>query len=128
MKLIVMILCIFIFESVAFGAGEFDQINSTIADASNAAKTTMGLGLQWIFGWLPLLMFIAVGFGSYMTAKKKAEQDQNNLKIAMTTGIGAIVGFFVGIGLVALLGTALLGDSMKAITVARQFWASSLGI
>jgi hypothetical protein len=105
---------------------DFDAIGNVIEDADSVGKGILGMGVKWLIGLLPLILFIVGIFGGMKYAKRQAEQDQDSTKIYVSAAIGGIIGSMVGLLLIALIGTALMGDSSAGLGVLQNFWQTLL--
>ena len=106
--------------------GAFTSIDSTVGALNTSGKGTLGTFGAWFFGLLPLISFIGIGVGGYRYASKKAEQDQDTTRVAIITFISAILGFFVGVILAAVLGAGLMGSASEGVQIVNSFWRSVL--
>jgi hypothetical protein len=127
MKSLPIILVLGAVATFAFGADEFTDVNNVVDKFSGAGSTILGTGVKWIIGLLPLILFVVGIFGGMKYAKKQADQDQDNTKVYVSAVIGGVAGSMIGLLLIALIGTALLGEASKGIEVLKAFWETALG-
>lgn len=114
---------------LCFGAGEFDSINSTVQSLDQSGKTSVAVGFKWFMGWLPVILFVGIGWAGYYVAKKKADQKEDDTtKVAVIAIISAFLGFIAGVFVDAIIGAGLMGDASKGLQVLRQFWSTILGV
>lgn len=114
--------------SLAFGAGEFDNVGGVVDSFDKQVSTTSGTGLRILMGWLPLICMGAGLFLAIKHSKQQADQDKDNNKVFITCAISAIAGAIVGVLIDAGIGAALLQDSMKGLKVLTDYWTSALNI
>jgi hypothetical protein len=114
----------------AFGADgdSFGDVNNVVTQFSDSGKGILGTAIRWIIGLLPLILFIIGIFGGMKYAKKQADQDQDSTKVYVSAVIGGIAGSMVGLLLIALIGTALLGSAGDGLDVLRGFWKGLLAL
>ncbi|MDR1285374.1 MAG: hypothetical protein LBJ88_04150 [Campylobacteraceae bacterium] len=110
----------------AQSGGDFGEIEGVISSADSAGKGILGMGVRWLIGLLPLILFVVGIFGGIKYAKRQADQDQDSTKIYVSAAIGGIAGSMVGLLLIALIGAALLGSSAEGLGVLRSFWSGLL--
>jgi len=112
----------------SFMFAQFEQATEVITNFDTAAKSTVGVIANWVFGMLPLILFCVGIFATIKYSKKQAEQDQDSTKMYLTAAGVGILGALVGILIDALIGAALMGDSAKGIEVLTNFWKGLLGV
>jgi len=111
----------------AFGADDgFTAVDGVITQFDESGRGILGAGVKWLIGLLPLILFIIGIFGGMKYAKKQADQDQDSTKVYVSAVIGGIAGSMVGLLLIALIGTALLGTATAGLEVLRTFWQDAL--
>lgn len=114
--------------SMAFGAGEFDNVDKVVGNLDKSVSTNSGLFMKNLMGWLPLITMAGGLFMGYRHAKKKGDQEEDSNKIALTVGIAGIVGAVVGVLIDALIGAGLMQDSTKGLQVLKDYWVTALGL
>ena len=113
---------------MAFGAGEFDNVDKVVGNLDKSVSTNSGLFMKNLMGWLPLITMAGGLFMGYRHAKKKGDQEEDSNKIALTVGIAGIVGAVVGVLVDALIGAGLMQDSTKGLQVLKDYWTTALGM
>lgn len=114
--------------SLAFGAGEFDNVGGVVESFDKQVSTTSGTGLRIIMAWLPVVCLLTGLFLAIKHSKQQADQDKDNNKIIITCAIASIAGAILGVLIDAGIGAALLQDSMKGLKVLADYWLSALNI
>jgi len=110
----------------AYAASDFDAVDGVVTGFSETGGSILGMGVKWLIGLLPLILFVIGIFGGMKYAKRQADQDQDNTKVYVSAVIGGIAGSMVGLLLIALIGAALLGSAADGLSVLRQFWTNLL--
>lgn len=114
--------------SLAFGAGEFDNVGGVVESFDKQVSTTSGTGLRIIMAWLPVVCLLTGLFLAIKHSKQQADQDKDNNKIIITCAVASILGAILGVLIDAGIGAALLQDSMKGLKVLADYWLSALNI
>lgn len=114
--------------SLAFGAGEFDNVGGVVDSFDKQVSTTSGTGLRIIMAWLPVVCLLTGLFLAIKHLKQQADQDKDNSKVVITCAIASIAGAILGVLIDAGIGAALLQDSMKGLKVLADYWLSALNI
>lgn len=114
--------------SVAFGAGEFDNVDKVVKNLDTSVTTTSGTFMKNVIGWMPVITLLGGVFMGYRHAKKEGNQHEESNKIGLTMGIVGIVGAVVGVLIDALIGTVLLQDSVKGLLVLKNYWTTAVGL
>ncbi|HDX6309515.1 TPA: hypothetical protein RQJ16_001746 [Campylobacter fetus subsp. venerealis] len=114
--------------SMAFGAGEFDNVDKVVGNLDKSVSTNSGLFMKNVMGWLPLITMAGGLFMGYRHAKKKGDQEEDSNKIALTVGIAGIGGVVVGVLIDALIGAGFMQDSTKGLQVLKNYWITALGL
>ncbi|HDX6248325.1 TPA: hypothetical protein RPW15_001482 [Campylobacter fetus subsp. venerealis] len=114
--------------SMAFGAGEFDNVDKVVGNLDKSVSTNSGLFMKNVMGWLPLITMAGGLFMGYRHAKKKGDQEEDSNKIALTVGIAGIGGVVVGVLIDALIGAGFMQDSTKGLQVLKNYWVTALGL
>lgn len=127
-RIIFIIALIISFSSLAFGAGEFDEIDGVVGNLDNSISTNSGFFLKTTIAYLPFILMVVGIVVGYKHSKKQAQQDDSGNKIFLVCAGAAIIGAIAGILVDALLGTVLMGDSMKGLQVLRDYWKNALGV
>ncbi|QKF93213.1 hypothetical protein [Campylobacter sp. CCUG 57310] len=127
-NLILCFMLLLLGTSVAFGAGEFDNVDKVVKNLDTSVTTTSGTFMKNVIGWTPVIAFLGGMFMGYRHAKKEGNQHEESNKIGYTMAIAAVVGAVVGVLIDALIGTFLLQDSLKGLLVLKNYWTSALGL
>ena len=114
--------------SLAFGAGEFDNVGGVVESFDKQVSTTSGTGLRIIMAWLPAACMLIGLFLAIKHSKQQADQDKDNNKVFITCAIASILGAIVGVLIDAGIGAAFLQDSKKGLKVLADYWLSALNI
>jgi hypothetical protein len=112
----------------AYAAGEFGEVDGIVTEFGASGEKILGVGIRWIIGLMPLVLFVVGIFGGMKYAKKQADQDHDNTKVYVSAVIGGVAGSMVGMLLIALIGTALLGNATLGLGVLTDFWKGLLGV
>lgn len=114
--------------SLAFGAGEFDNVGEVVESFDKQVSTTAGTGLRIVIAWLPAACMLIGLFLAIKHSKQQADQDKDNNKVFITCAIASIAGAIVGVLIDAGIGAAFLQDSKKGLKVLADYWLSALNI
>lgn len=114
--------------SLAFGAGEFDNVGGVVESFDKQVSTTSGTGLRIVIAWLPVVCMLTGLFLAIKHSKQQADQDKDNNKIIITCAVASILGAILGVLIDAGIGAALLQDSKKGLKVLADYWLSALNI
>lgn len=107
---------------------DFNKINTVVNQFGESGQSILGVGIRWIIGLLPVILFVVGVFGGIKYAKRQADQDQDNTKMYVSAVVGGVAGTMVGLLLIALIGTALLGGASIGIDALTEFWKKAIEV